>query len=53
LILGKLPGGNGTTFDWTVLKNILRQSRFLSGGIGLEELKAVQEITKQIYLFTL
>jgi phosphoribosylanthranilate isomerase len=49
---GKLPG-NGTTFDWTVLKNILRQSRFLSGGIGLEELKAVQEITKQIYLFTL
>jgi phosphoribosylanthranilate isomerase len=22
---------------------------FLSGGIGLEELKAVQEITKQIY----
>jgi phosphoribosylanthranilate isomerase len=25
---GKLPGGNGTTFDWTVLKNILRQSRF-------------------------
>jgi phosphoribosylanthranilate isomerase len=26
---------------------------FLSGGIGLEELKAVQEITKQIYLFTL
>jgi phosphoribosylanthranilate isomerase len=29
---GKLPGGNGTTFDWTVLKNILRQSRFLSGG---------------------
>jgi phosphoribosylanthranilate isomerase len=26
---GKLPGGNGTTFDWTVLKNILRQSRFL------------------------
>jgi phosphoribosylanthranilate isomerase len=47
---GKLPGGNGTTFDWTVLKNILRQSRFFSGGIGLEELKAVQEITKQICL---
>jgi phosphoribosylanthranilate isomerase len=26
---GKI-GGNGTTFDWTVLKNILRQSRFFS-----------------------
>jgi phosphoribosylanthranilate isomerase len=35
---GKLPG-NGTTFDWTVLKNILRQSRFSQRWIGLEELK--------------
>jgi phosphoribosylanthranilate isomerase len=43
ILKGKLPGGNGTTFDWTVLKNILRQSRFLSGGIGLEELKAVKK----------
>ena len=44
---GKLPGGNGTTFDWTVLKKYpSTKPFFLSGGIGLEELKAVQEITK-------
>jgi phosphoribosylanthranilate isomerase len=44
---GKLPGGNGTTFDWTVLKKYpSTKPFFLSGGIGLEELEAVQEITK-------
>jgi phosphoribosylanthranilate isomerase len=42
---GKLPGGNGTTFDWKVLKNYPSSKPFfLSGGIGLEELEAVQEI---------
>lgn len=35
---GKLPGGNGTTFDWTILKNYtLTKPFFLSGGIGLNE----------------
>jgi phosphoribosylanthranilate isomerase len=44
---GKLPGGNGTTFDWTVLKKYpSTKPFFLSVGIGLEELEAVQEITK-------
>jgi phosphoribosylanthranilate isomerase len=44
---GKLPGGNGTTFDWKVLKNYpSTKPFFLSGGIGLEELEAVKEITK-------
>uniref|UniRef100_UPI000364DA58 phosphoribosylanthranilate isomerase n=1 Tax=Flavobacterium sp. ACAM 123 TaxID=1189620 RepID=UPI000364DA58 len=44
---GKLPGGNGTTFDWKVLKNYPSiKPFFLSGGIGLEELEAVKEITK-------
>jgi phosphoribosylanthranilate isomerase len=44
---GRLPGGNGTTFDWKVLENYpSTKPFFLSGGIGLEELEAVKEITK-------
>ena len=36
---GKLPGGNGSTFDWTVLKKYpSTKPFFLSGGIGLEEI---------------
>lgn len=41
---GKLPGGNGTTFDWQVLKNyILQKPFFLSGGIGLTEISKTKE----------
>ena len=41
---GKLPGGNGTTFDWQVLKNYnLQKPFFLSGGIGLTETNKIQE----------
>ncbi|WP_047420496.1 phosphoribosylanthranilate isomerase [Cellulophaga sp. Hel_I_12] len=37
---GKLPGGNGVTFDWTILKKYpSKKPYFLSGGIGLEEVK--------------
>ena len=44
---GKLPGGNGTTFDWNVLQHYPSSKPFfLSGGIGLEETTAVNEITK-------
>jgi len=44
---GKLPGGNGTTFDWKVLENYpSTKPLFLSGGIGLEELEAVKQILK-------
>ena len=44
---GKLPGGNGTTFDWKVLENYQSTKPFfLSGGIGLEEMEAVNEILK-------
>ncbi|GLB50914.1 N-(5'-phosphoribosyl)anthranilate isomerase [Neptunitalea sp. Y10] len=36
---GKLPGGNGYTFDWSVLKNYnATKPYFLSGGIGIESL---------------
>ncbi|SHH41079.1 phosphoribosylanthranilate isomerase [Flavobacterium defluvii] len=44
---GKLPGGNGTTFDWTILKKYNSEKPFfLSGGIGMKELKAIEEISK-------
>jgi len=44
---GKLPGGNGTTFDWKVLEKYpSTKPFFLSGGIGLEEIDAVNEILK-------
>ncbi|MEZ7503958.1 phosphoribosylanthranilate isomerase [Flavobacterium sp. Arc2] len=44
---GKLPGGNGTTFDWKVLENYTSTKPFfLSGGIGVEELEAVKQILK-------
>lgn len=41
---GKLPGGNGTTFDWQVLQNYnLQKPFFLSGGIGSTEIDKIQE----------
>lgn len=44
---GKLPGGNGTTFDWKVLKKYpSKKPFFLSGGIGIEEINTAKEITK-------
>lgn len=44
---GKLPGGNGTTFDWKVLENYSsKKPFFLSGGIGLDEMNLVNEILK-------
>ncbi|WP_366183893.1 phosphoribosylanthranilate isomerase [Flavobacterium ovatum] len=44
---GKLPGGNGATFDWKVLESYPSSKPFfLSGGIGLDELEAVNEIMK-------
>lgn len=44
---GKLPGGNGTTFDWRILnKYDSTKPFFLSGGIGIEELETIKEISK-------
>ncbi|MEN9907379.1 MAG: hypothetical protein RLZZ540_520 [Bacteroidota bacterium] len=44
---GKLPGGNGTTFDWKVLENYpSTKPFFLSGGIGIDEMDAVNAILK-------
>lgn len=44
---GKLPGGNGTPFDWKVLEKYpSNKPFFLSGGIGIAEMGAVNEISK-------
>ena len=44
---GKLPGGNGTTFNWKILEKYTSKTPFfLSGGIGIEELQTVNEILK-------
>jgi len=40
---GKLPGGNGVTFDWKVLENYSsKKPFFLSGGIGLETIPQLE-----------
>lgn len=44
---GKLPGGNGYVFDWSVLKKYpSTKPYFLSGGIGLENLPQIKEFLK-------
>ena len=41
---GKLPGGNGYTFNWNVLNNYpSTKPFFLSGGIGINEIEAIKQ----------
>lgn len=41
---GKLPGGNGYTFNWKVLKNYpSTKPYFLSGGIGMDAIETIKE----------
>lgn len=41
---GKLPGGNGYTFDWNVLNNYpSTKPFFLSGGIGLDQIEDIKK----------
>lgn len=41
----RLGGGSGKQFDWSVLSNYQGETSFiLSGGIGPEDIKAVQEL---------
>jgi len=47
---GKLPGGNGTTFDWKILENYKSEKPFfLSGGIGVEEIPTIKNLKLPIY----
>ncbi|MCR8666498.1 phosphoribosylanthranilate isomerase [Aestuariibaculum sp. M13] len=44
---GKLPGGNGYTFDWNVLNDYpSTKPFFLSGGIGLDEADKLNAFTQ-------
>lgn len=44
---GKLPGGNGYTFDWNVLNEYpSTKPFFLSGGIGLDEANKLNDFNK-------
>lgn len=39
---GKLPGGNGTTFNWQILEHYnSAKPFFISGGIGIEEIETI------------
>lgn len=45
---GKQPGGNGYTFNWSVLKKYPSvKPYFLSGGIGLNEIEEVRSFLKR------
>ena len=54
---GKLPGGNGYTFNWDVLKDYpSTKPYFLSGGIGLnetEKIKAFKENPASKYCYAI
>ena len=44
---GRMPGGNGTTFDWSILKNYAFDLPFfISGGIGLAEIDKINELRR-------
>ena len=44
---GKLPGGNGYTFEWSVLENYpSNKPFFLSGGIGMESVEKLKTFLK-------
>lgn len=44
---GKLPGGNGITFDWKILEQYpFYKPFFLSGGIGKTEIDAIKKFLK-------
>jgi phosphoribosylanthranilate isomerase len=44
---GKLPGGNGTKFNWQILDNYhLEKPYFLSGGIGIEDISNIVAFLK-------
>ena len=47
---GKLPGGNGTAFNWEILKNYpSKKPLFLSGGIGIEDVEKIKMLQLPIH----
>jgi phosphoribosylanthranilate isomerase len=46
---GRLPGGNGTQFDWNILSDYKASTPFLlSGGIGPGDIDAITNFKKQL-----
>ena len=46
---GRLPGGNGTQFDWNILSDYKGATPFLlSGGIGPADIDAITNFKKQL-----
>jgi phosphoribosylanthranilate isomerase len=46
---GRLPGGNGTQFDWNILSDYKGNTPFLlSGGIGPGDVEAITNFKKQL-----
>ena len=44
---GPMPGGNGTTFNWSILEHYpFDLPFFISGGIGLKEIDKINELCK-------
>ena len=44
---GPMPGGNGTSFDWSILeKYAFDLPFFISGGIGLAEIEKIDDLCK-------
>jgi phosphoribosylanthranilate isomerase len=47
---GKLPGGNGTIFNWEILEKYhSTKPFFLSGGIGIEEIEKIKKLNLPIH----
>lgn len=46
---GKLPGGNGYTFNWSILEQYNSKTPyFLSGGIGLDEVENIKKFRSSL-----
>lgn len=49
---GTNPGGNGTSFDWNLLKKYDNEKPFfLSGGIGLDNIEEIIELSKTLPVY--
>lgn len=47
---GELPGGNGITFNWEILKNYNSDKPFfLSGGIGIDQIENIKKLNLPIF----
>lgn len=49
---GDKPGGNGTSFDWKLLKKYDNEKPFLlSGGIGLDNIEEIMTLSKTLPIY--